>query len=175
MWCISHCYTDHWHIHQELENLKRGQPIVTIRSQWWQKTIFVLPDSSNGTYSIPAMQVALTVTFHLMCRDAMREWELSPSVAQLSFSRYAFLSNMWSGAWNKRKLTSEISNRFLPSSVGRVWDWWSGCHGFKPHWGQFLMKFFLCCVTSDLSDNLTEMCQISLSWKTRMPQKVSLG
>ena len=27
---------------------------------------------------------------------------------------------MWSGAWNKRKLTSEISNRFLPSWVGRA-------------------------------------------------------
>ena len=49
-------------------------------------------------------------------------------------------SNMWSGALNKRKLTSEISNRFLPSSVGRAGDWWSGGHGFKPHWGQFLTK-----------------------------------
>ena len=38
---------------------------------------------------------------------------------------------MWSGAWNKRKLTSEISNRFLPSSVGRTGDWWSGGHGSK--------------------------------------------
>ena len=27
----------------------------------------------------------------------------------------------------------------------------------KPHQGQFLMKFILFCVTSDLSDNLTEM------------------
>ena len=33
---------------------------------------------------------------------------------------------------------------------------------------QFLTKFILCCVTSDLSDNLTEMCQTGLSWKTRM-------
>ena len=72
---------------------------------------------------------------------------------------------MWSGAWNKRKLISEISNRFLASSVGRAENWWSGGYGFKPHYGQFLVKFILCCVTSDLSDNLTEMRQNGLSWK----------
>ena len=33
-----------------------------------------------------------------------------------------------------------------------------GCE-FKPHWGQFLTKFILLCVTLDLSDNLTEMRQ----------------
>ena len=27
----------------------------------------------------------------------------------------------------------------------------------EQHWGQFLTKFILCCVTLDLSDNLTEM------------------
>ena len=75
---------------------------------------------------------------------------------------------MWSGAWNKRKLPSEISNRFLASSVGRAGDWWSGGCEFKPYWGQFLTKFILCCVTSDLSDNLTEMRQTGLLWKTRM-------
>ena len=32
-----------------------------------------------------------------------------------------------------------------------------------PDWGKFLTKFILCCVTSDLSDNLTEMCQTDLS------------
>ena len=37
-----------------------------------------------------------------------------------------------------------------------------GCE-FKPHWGQFLMKFILCCVTYDLSDNLIEMYQTGLS------------
>ena len=36
------------------------------------------------------------------------------------------------------------------------------------HWGQFLTKFILYCVTLDLSDNLTEMRQIGLSWKTQM-------
>ena len=75
---------------------------------------------------------------------------------------------MWSGAWNKTKLTSQISNRFLPSTVSRALDWWSGGCGFKPHCGQFLTKFILCCVTSDLSDILTEMRQILLSWKTRI-------
>ena len=54
------------------------------------------------------------------------------------------------------------------SCVGRALEWWSGGHGFKPHWGQFLMKFILSYVTIDLSDNLTEMRQISLSWKTRL-------
>ena len=34
-----------------------------------------------------------------------------------------------------------------------------GCE-FKPYWGQFLTKFILFCVTSDLSDNLTEICII---------------
>ena len=81
---------------------------------------------------------------------------------------------MWSGAWNKRKLTSEISNRFLPSSVSRAWDWWSGGCELKPHWGQFLTKFILCCVTLDLSDNLTEMCQIGLSWKTQLSFELKL-
>ena len=81
---------------------------------------------------------------------------------------------MWSGAWNKRKLTSQISNRFLASTIGRARDWWSGGCECKPHWGQFLMKFILCCVTSDLSDNLTEMRQTGLSWKTRMATMESL-
>ena len=73
---------------------------------------------------------------------------------------------MWSSAWNKRELTSEISDRFFPSSVCRVIDWWSGGCVFKSYKGEILTKFILCCVTSDLSDNLTEMRQISLSWKT---------
>ena len=63
---------------------------------------------------------------------------------------------MWSGVWNKRKLTSEISNRFLASTVVRAPDWWSGGCEFKPHWGQFLTKLILLCVTSDLSAYLTE-------------------
>ena len=71
---------------------------------------------------------------------------------------------MWSGAWNKKAHFRNPPNRFLPSSVGRT-----GGHGFKPHWGQFLTKFILCCVTSDLSDNLTEMCQTGLSRKTWLP------
>ena len=75
---------------------------------------------------------------------------------------------MWSGVWNKRKLTSDISNRFPSSSVSRAWDRWSGGCEFKPQWGQFLMKFILCCVTLDLSNNLTEMRQIGLTWKTQM-------
>ena len=75
---------------------------------------------------------------------------------------------MWSGAWNKRKLTSDISNRFLASPVSRAWDWWSGGCGFKPRWGQFLTKFILCCVTLDLSDNLTEIRLKGLTWKTQL-------
>ena len=70
---------------------------------------------------------------------------------------------MWNGAWNKRKLTSEISNWFLPSSVGRARDWWSEVMGSNPTGGNFLMKYILFCVTSDLSDNLIEMRQIALS------------
>ena len=35
--------------------------------------------------------------------------------------------------------------------------------GSNPTVGQFLTKFILCCVTSYLSDNLTEMRQLSLS------------
>ena len=40
--------------------------------------------------------------------------------------------------------------------------WSTGC-AFKPHWGQFLMKFILFYVTLDLSDNLTEMCIVKNS------------
>ena len=43
--------------------------------------------------------------------------------------------------------------------------------GSNPTGGNFLTKFILCCVTSDLSDNLTEMCQISLSLKARLGAK----
>ena len=79
---------------------------------------------------------------------------------------------MWSGAWNKRKLTSQISNRFPASTVGRAWEWWSGGCEFKPHWGQFLMKFIFFLVILDLPDIRTEMYQISLSWKTWLAEWV---
>ena len=68
----------------------------------------------------------------------------------------------------QKKAHFRLSNRFLPSSVSRAWDWWSGGCEFKPHWGQILTKFILCCVTLDLSDNLTEMRQIDPTWKTQM-------
>ena len=70
--------------------------------------------------------------------------------------------------WNKRILTSDISNRFLASSVSRAQDWWSGGCEFKPCLGQFLTKFILCCVTLNLSDNLTEMRLKGLTWKTQL-------
>ena len=59
---------------------------------------------------------------------------------------------MWSGAWNKASFRNLLPNRFLPNSVGIPLELWSGGHGFKPHWGQFLMKFILFCLTLDLSD-----------------------
>ena len=65
-------------------------------------------------------------------------------------------SNMWSGAWNNAHFRNLLPNRFLPSSVVRALESWSGGCEFKPHWGQFLMKLILFCVTLDLSDNLTE-------------------
>ena len=55
---------------------------------------------------------------------------------------------------NKAHFRNPLANRFLPSSVGRALEWWSGGCGFKPHWGQFLMKFILFCVTLDLSEFL---------------------
>ena len=72
---------------------------------------------------------------------------------------------------NKAHFRNFLPNRFLPSSVGRVLEWWSGGHGFKAHRGQFLMTFIFFCVTWDLSDNLTKMRQISLSWKTRVTRQ----
>ena len=48
---------------------------------------------------------------------------------------------MWRSAWNKRKLTSEIFSRFLPSTVSRALDWWSGGFEFKPQWGFVLCTF----------------------------------
>ena len=57
---------------------------------------------------------------------------------------------------NKAHFRNLLTNRFLPSSVGKALAWRSGGPGFNPHWGQFLTKFFLFCVTLNLSDNLTE-------------------
>ena len=42
--------------------------------------------------------------------------------------------------------------------------------GSNPTEGNFLTKFILCCVTLDLSDNLTEMRLTGLSWKTQLDQ-----
>ena len=75
---------------------------------------------------------------------------------------------MGSGAWNIQSTLQKSPYRFLSSSVGRALEWWSAAHGFKPHWRKFLMKFILFCVTLDLSDNLTEIRQISLLGKTQM-------
>ena len=56
---------------------------------------------------------------------------------------------------NKAHFRNPPPNRFLPSSVGRELEWWSGGCEFKL-WGQFLTKFILSRVASDLADNLTE-------------------
>ena len=61
-----------------------------------------------------------------------------------------------------------ISEVSFSDSHPQACGWWSGGCEFKPHWGQFLTKFILCCVTLDLSDNLTEMRQTGPSWKTQM-------
>ena len=37
----------------------------------------------------------------------------------------------------------QASNWMWLSSVGKALAWWSGGPGFKPHWGQFLVIFFL--------------------------------
>ena len=49
---------------------------------------------------------------------------------------------MWSGAWNKAHFRNLLPNRFLASTVGREWDWWSGGCGFNPRWGQFFILLF---------------------------------
>ena len=72
------------------------------------------------------------------------------------------------GVFGKNWLNNRLASPFgvgVPSSEKSWIHHWVG-HGFKPHWGKFLMKFILYYVTSDLSDNLTEMRQISLWWKT---------
>ena len=68
----------------------------------------------------------------------------------------------------KQKQTHFRHLQQIPSSVSRAWDWWSGGGEFKSHWGQFLMKFFLCRVTLNLSDNLTDMRLKGLTWKTQV-------
>ena len=57
---------------------------------------------------------------------------------------------------NKAHFRNLLPNRFLPSSVGKALAWRSGSPGFKPHWAQFLTKFFCSSLYKDLSDNLTE-------------------
>ena len=76
------------------------------------------------------------------------------------------------GAWLYKGLNDSQTQPNSDLARGdRALDWWfRGCE-FKPQWGQFLTKFILCCVTSDLSDNLTEIRQISLSWKTRLTSR----
>ena len=63
-------------------------------------------------------------------------------------------------------LVSRKSNRIVGFFTIRKSDSWKLAEhetdvtevaSSKPHWGQFLMKFILFCVTLDLSDNLTEM------------------
>ena len=44
---------------------------------------------------------------------------------------------------NKAHFRNLLTNRFLPSSVGKALAWRSGGPGFNPHWGQFLTNFFL--------------------------------
>ena len=44
--------------------------------------------------------------------------------------------------------------------------------GSNPTGDNFLTKFILCCVTLGLSDNLTEMRRIGISWKTQLPLQV---
>ena len=57
---------------------------------------------------------------------------------------------------NKAHFRNLLPIKFLSSSVGRTLEWCSGGCGFQPHWGQFLTKLILFCVTLDLSDNLIE-------------------
>ena len=44
---------------------------------------------------------------------------------------------------NKAHFRNLLTNRFLPSSVGKALAWRSGGPGFNPYWGQFLTNFFL--------------------------------
>ena len=60
--------------------------------------------------------------------------------------------------------TSHVGLCSFLESVGRTLERQSGGCGFKPHWGQFLMKFILFCVTLDLSDFI--IWQKYVSWKT---------
>ena len=53
-------------------------------------------------------------------------------------------SNMSSGAWNKAHFRNLMPNRFLPSSVVRGFESWSGGCEFKPHWGFDEIYFVLC-------------------------------
>ena len=57
---------------------------------------------------------------------------------------------------NKAHFRNLLTNRFLPSSVGKALAWRSRGPGFNPHWGQFLTNFFCSSLCKDLSDNLTE-------------------
>ena len=57
---------------------------------------------------------------------------------------------------HERPLRFRLATECWLSSVGRALESWSGVCEFKLHWGQFLKKFILFCVTLDLSDNLTE-------------------
>ena len=69
---------------------------------------------------------------------------------------------------NKAHFRNLLPNRFLPSSVGRALEWSSRGHGLKPHGGRGGNFWWNLFCSLDLSDNLIEMYQISLSLITWM-------
>ena len=77
-----------------------------------------------------------------------------------------FISRAWSIEYDFRQWRFRLATECWLSSVGKVLAWRSGGPGFQPHWGQFLTKFILICVT------LNRFCHIiwqkRLSWKTQL-------
>ena len=89
-----------------------------------------------------------------------RQESVGQEISEVSFVCFMHHFISWTlfiSRINRASLHLNDSHRQPNNYLAQLAEWWSGGCGFKPHWGQFLMKFILFCVTLDLSDNLTEM------------------
>ena len=149
------------YIHWEIRGMKLPQktdntPLIeAAMSNFWAelqsvKCVKIPAVNKVNNTGLNALQTHLVSTFTKslfgrLCKAILSIFSTNKSKMQVVYET------------NKARSRNLMPNRFLPSSVGRSLESWSGGLGCKPHWVQFLTKFILFCETLDLSNNLTEM------------------